>query len=71
MTNQLHEVSRDRFFQYVEPRDIIVSSDRAFTTWETRNRVMVGRTVPGYMPVHQHEEKKYFLTESALSAAVK
>jgi hypothetical protein len=44
-------VSRDEFFKilYADSRDIMPSqNDPYFTSWETRNGVVFGRTTPGW-----------------------
>lgn len=42
-------VTKEQFFAYVGPRDIILRTERQATIWETRNRLEVGRSTPGYM----------------------
>jgi len=57
-------VSRDEFFAYVNPRDIVLSNhDPNHTTWETRSRVVVGRTYPGWK--NPGGERTYLLTKRA------
>lgn len=41
-------VTKDQFFAYVGPRDIVCRCEREYTVWETRDRVAVGRSEPGY-----------------------
>lgn len=45
------QVTKDAFFAFLkrDPRDIMPSQrDPHVTTWETRNREVVGRTLPGW-----------------------
>jgi hypothetical protein len=56
-------VSRDEFFAYVCPRDIVTYSHPEYTAWETRSRVVVGRSLPGWKS--PGDPKVYMLTESA------
>jgi hypothetical protein len=64
------EVSKDQFYEGVGPRDIVLSSNSPdFTTWETRNRVVVGRTYPGWK--NPMRPKAYFLDQAALQRVPK
>ena len=41
-------VSRDEFFASVGQMDVIPCSEPEYTRWETRTRVVVGKSTPGY-----------------------
>ena len=56
------EVTKEQFFDYVGPRDIVTRPEPDHVVWETRDRVEVGRTTPGYMA---RGPKTYKLTEAA------
>jgi hypothetical protein len=56
--SEMIEVTHDEFFDFIGPRDIVPRAERGFTSWETRNRLEVGRTLPGYMGGGQ---KRYFV----------
>jgi cell wall-associated NlpC family hydrolase len=57
-------VSKDEFFSYVGPRDIVPSTaNEDYTVWETRQRIEVGRSWPGWK--NPGGEHCYMLTESA------
>jgi hypothetical protein len=58
-------VSKDEFFAAVGPRDIITRPDREYTTWETRDRVVIGRSVPGYMA--STSAKTYMLSKAKIA----
>jgi hypothetical protein len=62
------QVSKDRFFAYVGPRDIVLNTKRNEVIWETRNRTVVGRTKPGYLCEHG-STKTYELTHEAYEAS--
>jgi hypothetical protein len=60
-------VSKEEFFAYVGARDIVSSvAHEDYTTWETRQRVEVGRSWPGWK--NPGGEHRYMLTESAYAA---
>jgi hypothetical protein len=64
------EVSKDQFYEAIGPRDIVLSSNSPdFTTWETRNRTVVGRTYPGWK--NPRNQKAYFLDHAALQRVPK
>lgn len=46
---QMIEVTKDEFFASVGKLDVIPRPERNETIWETRNRVVVGRSTPGYL----------------------
>lgn len=57
-------VTKEEFYEYVNPRDILVSaSDPKVTTWKTRNGLLVGEST-GYAR-DSEDEKWYRLTEAA------
>lgn len=62
-------VSKEEFFEFlrVDPRDIMPRRlEPAFTGWETPNRVVLGRSLPGW---RDHGDPRvpraYMLTEEA------
>jgi hypothetical protein len=60
-------VTQEEFFSYVGPRDIVPSNaNPEYTVWETRHRVEVGRSYPGWR--NPGEPARYLLTEAAHSA---
>jgi hypothetical protein len=42
-------VTKEQFFGFVGPRDIVTRCERDATYWETRNREVVGISTPGYI----------------------
>jgi len=48
MSDRFVTVTKDKFFDYVKPRDIVLRIERETTYWETRNRAIVGYSTPGY-----------------------
>lgn len=56
----MNEVSRDVFLAaiYADPRDIHPRVEKDASYWETRNRVLVGKSTPGYLCTGR---KAYFL----------
>lgn len=46
---QMIEVTKEEFFAKVGPLDVIPRANRNETIWETRQRVVVGRSTPGYL----------------------
>jgi hypothetical protein len=61
-------VSKERFFAYIGPRDIVLNTKRNEVIWEARNRTVVGRTTPGYACEHG-STKTYELTPEAYEAS--
>ena len=60
------EVTQDEFYKFVNPRDIIIHNAPDWNVWETRSRVVVGRSWPSFRrPSDPHV---YALTESARAA---
>lgn len=42
-------VSKEEFFAFVGPRDIVTSNNNPnYTVWEDRSRRVVGRSLPGW-----------------------
>ena len=56
-------VSRDDFYSYINPRDIVLSSFPERTDWRTRSYTLVGRSIPGYLDPGKPET--YMLTKDA------
>lgn len=48
MSDRFVTVTRDQFFAYVNPRDIVLRTEPSVTYWETRNRTVLGYSTPGY-----------------------
>ncbi|MBL7664988.1 MAG: hypothetical protein JNM93_07625 [Bacteriovoracaceae bacterium] len=62
------EVTKEQFYQYVNPRDICLHSEKEITYWKTRNGLMIGQT-DGF---NRTDEKKfYMLTEAAYAELIK
>lgn len=57
------EVTKEEFFAVVGPLDIRLRSERNETIWETSARVVVGKSVPGYVATYPLR-KTWYLTES-------
>lgn len=71
---ELVVVTKEQFFAYVGPRDINPRAEREYSAWETRSRVLVGKTTPGYANGYMPEGKApdvYMLTPEALTALAK
>ena len=67
-------VTREQFFAYVGPRDIIPRPEREYSVWETRSRTLVGMTTPGYANGWTPEGKApdvYMLTPRAYGTLTK
>lgn len=64
----LVEVSKEEFFAFVNPRDIIGQSLADHTVWKTRRHQLVGKSYPGYLC---KGEKKWMLTSEAKAALSK
>ena len=56
----MREVSKEEFYATVGPMDVIPRPGREVTLWETRDRRVIGKSTPGYMP---GGTKTYFLRE--------
>jgi hypothetical protein len=57
-------VTKDEFFRYVGPRDIVASHENSsYSEWQTRDRHIIGRTYPGWK--NPGDEKVYMLTEES------
>lgn len=41
-------VSKDEFFAYIGPKDIVIHNQPNHTEWQTRNQDVIGVTTPGY-----------------------
>lgn len=54
----MREVSKDTFFATIGPMNVHPRSGRMETIWETPQRVVVGRSTPGYLC---EGRKAYFL----------
>lgn len=65
------EVSRERFFAYVGPRNVHPRPEREHSDWEVAGtREVVGRSLPGYMGWTPYSDKRvYMLSARALEAA--
>lgn len=50
--SDLVPVSREVFFSYVMPRDIVLRTEPDYTIWETRGRAVVGMSTPGWRSPH-------------------
>lgn len=61
----LVEVTESEFFAAIGPRDIVLSTRRDCTIWETRNRLQVGKSTPGYVG---GSAKAYYLDRAAVAA---
>jgi hypothetical protein len=48
MSDRFITVTREQFFAYVNPRDIVLRTEPAAVYWETRGRTIVGYSTPGY-----------------------
>lgn len=59
-TNGMEVVTRERFYGYVGPRDIVVSSGREATLWKTREGAVVGKT-NGYIQTSDVMDEEYWL----------
>lgn len=61
------EVTKEQFFRVIGPMDVHPKSERDFSSWETRDRDVVGRTTPGYMCRDENGKhtscNRYFLQE--------
>jgi hypothetical protein len=61
----MREVTKTEFFNVVGPLDVHPSVQNPnFTLWETRNRQVIGRTVPGWSNAYVNgveTPKQYFL----------
>lgn len=57
-------VTKEEFYKYIGQRDIVVSSQREVTRFETRERLLVGET-EGYMVTSDVAGPFYRLTEAA------
>ena len=55
----MERVSRDRFFAVIGPMNVHPRTERMENIWETPNRVVVGRSTPGYL---REGEVAYFLS---------
>lgn len=60
--HEMVEVTADRFFEVVGPMDVHPNSLDFHTIWETPQREVVGRSLPGWK--QPGEPKVYFLTSS-------
>lgn len=59
-------VTQDQFFAYINPRDVNPRcAAETYSDWETRDRLLVGRSFPGWKS--SGDEEAYFLTLSARS----
>lgn len=56
-------VSREEFFSYIGPRDISPRQEPEYSVWETRDRMVVGRSVPGWK---RPEEAEVYMLDEAL-----
>jgi hypothetical protein len=59
----MNEVSRDEFYEYVNPRDIVVTALRDKVEFRTRQGILVGEVRPGWA---SGEGNTYFLSNPAL-----
>lgn len=65
--SDLVEVTKDRFFAHIGPRDVVINlNDPMRCIWETRGRRMVGVSTPGWREIGP---KAWFLTRDALESA--
>jgi hypothetical protein len=58
-------VSKDEFFSTIGKMNVHPRAERDCTYWETPNRVVLGRSIPGYLCVG---EKAYFLADTGRRA---
>lgn len=66
-------VTKEEFFAAIGPRDIVLRTEPEYTEWETRSRVVVGRTTPGYRNgwgLEGQTPSVYMLVPSAARAAL-
>lgn len=56
-------VSWEEFYACIGPRDIVLRCERTFVDWETRGRILIGRSFPGWF--NTERPKVYFLERSA------
>lgn len=63
--NEMVTVTKEEFFSYVGPRDIHPRSEPEKTTWETRDRTVVGVSQPGWK--NPGAPSVYMLTRAALT----
>lgn len=61
------EVTKEEFFAYVNgaPFDIHPRSERDKSVWETRSRVVIGESTPGYMC---RGPTAFYLTEDSIAS---
>ena len=63
----MREVTKDQFFDAVGPLDVNPSHQNPnHTDWETRNRQLIGRSVPGWRNGYVNgvkTEAQYFLKD--------
>lgn len=66
MSSGMVSVTQEQFFARIRgPEDIMPRSMRQYSIWETRYRVVMGISYPGYMG---GISKSYFLTKAAFGA---
>lgn len=53
----MQNVTKEEFFAYVNPRDIVLRCEPTATYWETRGRQVVGMTTPGYSNGYDNQGK--------------
>lgn len=64
-SDKMINVTRDEFYKYVNPRDIVLSSGPQVTKWTTRYGSLIGET-EGYKITADVGDPYYKLIESAL-----
>jgi hypothetical protein len=57
-------VEKEEFYSAIGPRDINPHPQPHHTSWEARNRIVVGRTLPGYLSVGP---RVYMLDRAAIA----
>jgi ribosomal protein S6E (S10) len=55
------EVTREEFHATVGQMDVHPRAERDASYWETRHRVLMGKTTPGYMGKKPGEPKRYYV----------
>lgn len=62
------EVTKEKFFQVIGPMNVHPRAERMYSSWETPQRQLIGRTEPGYLCQDEHGNRmtktKFFLVDS-------
>ena len=57
-------VTKKEFYDFVNPRDIVLESHEKVTTWKTRGGLLIGES-SGYLQTEDVCDKWYKLTDAA------